>query len=344
MRQPTVDVLASGAVVLGDNIVCDGYAPGREFRVQTHIHDDHMGEFDRSKGCQDIVLSPETLSLLIAEYNADLPHRENLLPVNRGDKKDLYDGSAVQLLASNHILGSCQVAVNQRDGPRVGYSGDFGWPLDDVIEVDELVVDSTYGSPRSVRRYTQAEAEASLIEVVFQRLRHGCVHIRAHRGTVERVLQVLGDDIGVPVLASERLIQEAWVYQQHGFAVGTLVPLESDDGAHAMKQHSYLRLYSKGDGFRNELTDGGTTIICSAFMADVDEPLKTFSDRAYSVALSNHADFGETLDYVAATRAKLVVTDNTRNHGQELAIAINQRLHGVTAVPSTNRQSAEFLS
>ena len=344
MRQPSVDVLASGAVILGNNIVCDGYAPGREFRVQTHIHDDHMGEFDRSKGCQDIVLSPETLSLLIAEFNADLAYRENLLPINRGDKKNLEDGSSVQLLASNHILGSCQVAVSQRDGWRIGYSGDFGWPLDDVIEVDELVVDSTYGSPRSVRRYTQAEAEARLMEVVFQRLRHGCVHIRAHRGTVERVLQVLGDNIGVPVLASERLIQEAWVYQQHGFAVGTLVPLESDDGTHAMEQHSYIRLYSKGDGFQNELTDGGTTIVCSAFMADGDNPLKAFSDRAYSVALSNHADFDETLKYVEATGASVVITDNTRNHGQELAIAINQRLHGVSAEPSTNRQPTEVLS
>ncbi len=342
MRQPTVDVLDSGAVVLGENIVCDGYAPGCEFRVQTHIHDDHMGGFDRSKGCQDIVLSPETRSLLIAEYNADLPYRDNLLPISRGDVRELQDGSVVQLLASNHILGSCQVAVHYPDGRRVGYSGDFGWPLDKVIEVEELVVDSTYGSPRSVRQYTQAEAEARLMEVVMQRLRYGCVHIRAHRGTVERVLQVLGGDIGVPVLASERLIREASVYQQHGFAVGTLVRLESDDGTHAMKQHSYVRLYSKGDGFGNELAGDGTTIVCSAFMADADEPLKAFSDRAYSVVLSNHADFGETLEYVRATGAKLVVTDNTRNHGQELAIAINQRLNGVAALASTNRQLAAW--
>ena len=339
MWQPTVDVLDSGAVVLGENVVCDGYAPGREFRVQTHIHDDHMGEFDRSKGCQDIVLSPETLSLLIAEYNADLAYRENLLPVCRGVIKELQDGSSVQLLASNHILGSCQVAVQRVDGKRVGYSGDFGWPLDEVIEVDELVVDSTYGSPRSVRRYTQEEAEARLVELVVQRLRYGCVHIRAHRGTVERVLQLLGDDVGVPVLASERLIQEALVYQEHGFAVGTLVSLQSDEGTHALAQRLFVRLYSKGDGFRNEVTDGGTTIVCSAFMVDVDDPLKVFSDRAYSVALSNHADFYETLEYVKATKAKVIVTDNTRNHGQELAMAINQSLIGVRAVPSTNLQS-----
>ena len=65
--------------------------------------------------------------------------------------------------------------------------------------------------------------------------------------------------------------------------------------------------------------------------------MKVYSERSYSVALSNHADFEETLAYVEATSAKKVVTDNTRNHGVELAIAINNRLDGVQAVPSTNR-------
>ena len=341
MPHPSIDVLDSGAVMLGKNVVCDGFAHGREFRVQTHIHDDHMSGFNRSKGCQDILLSPETLSLLIAEYDADLAYRENLVPLARGVHCELDDGSTVLLEASNHILGSCQVAVCLADGRRFGYSGDFGWPIDKVIEVDELVVDSTYGSPRSIRGYTQAEAEAALLEVVSQRLRHGPVHIRAHRGTVERVLHLLGDSTGAPILASERLIQEALVYQENGYAVGTLVPVNSNDGEHAIRQRAYVRLYSKGDGFPNEMTDGGTTIVCSAFMTDFDDPLKSFTDRAYSIALSNHADFTETLEYIQATKASIVVTDNTRNHGQELALAINRRLEGVVAVPSTNKPTGE---
>lgn len=341
MQCPAIDVLDSGAVVLGENFVCDGYASGRAFRAQTHIHDDHMADFDRSKGEQDILLSPETLSLLIAEYNQDLEYRENLFPVSRGTKEELDDGSTVLLEASNHILGSCQVALHLSDGRRVGYSGDFGWPLENVIEVDELIVDSTYGSPRSIRRYSQEEAEASLLEVVHQRLRHGCVHIRAHRGTVERVLHLLGDAIAVPIVASDRLIQEARVYEEHGFTVGTLIPIHSTDGEQAVKERSYVRLYSKGDGFGNEPTKDGTTIVCSAFMVDSDHPLKTYSERAYSVALSNHADFTETLEYVRATNASLVVTDNTRNHGQELAIAISERLDGVAAMPSTNKRVVE---
>ncbi len=336
MPDPVVDVLASGAVCLGSEVVCDGFADGYPFRVQTHVHDDHMIDFDKSKGLQDLLMSPETYALLVAEHNADLEFRDNLHRVARGSGRALDDGSKLSFLPSNHMLGSCQVALKLPDGLRIGYSGDFGWPLDEVIEVDQLVVDSTYGSPWSVRRYTQAEAEECLFKLVCERLRYGSVHIRAHRGTIERVLQVLGDNAGVPILATERLIREVEVYQKHGFAPGNLDALESEKGRSAMKERAYVRLYSKGDGFRSERVEG-TSITCSAFMVDTDHPLKIYSERAYSVALSNHADFDGTLAYVQATGAKKVVTDNTRNHGVELAIAINNRLPGVHAEPSTNQ-------
>ena len=71
-------------------------------------------------------------------------------------------------------------------------------------------------------------------------------------------------------------------------------------------------------------------------MVGPDHPLLEFSERAYSIAVSNHADFDDTLAYVEATGARRVVTDNTRNHGIDLAIAINNRLEGVRAEPSTN--------
>ena len=280
-------------------------------------------------------MSPETRSLLIAERNAELPYRDNLIPVHLAVKHSLEDGSTLSLLPSGHMLGASQVALELPDGTRFGYSGDFSWPLENVIQVDKLVVDSTYGSPASVRRYTQAEAEACLLEVVCQRLRYGSVHIKAHRGTIERVLHVLGGNVGVPILASRRLMREIAVYREYGFAVGDLDALDSASGLSAVQNRSYVRLYSKGDGYGNELVEG-TTVECSAFMVRTDEPLLKFSDRAYRVALSNHADFEGTLAYVQATGAKTVITDNTRNHGVDLAVAINTRLAGVHAEPSTN--------
>lgn len=332
---PHVDVFDNGAVRLGLGTVCDGYAQGYPFRVQTHVHDDHMGEFDKSKGLQDLFMSPATRALLIAERNADLKYRDNLIPVGRDVECELEDGSRLALLPSGHMLGSCQVALELPDGVRCGYSGDFAWPLEDVIQVDELVVDSTYGNPGSVRGYTQGEAESCLLEVVCRRLRHGSVHVNAPRGTVERVLHVLAGNVGVPILASAGLLREVAVYRDHGFAVGALEALNSEAGRFALAERSYVRLYSKGDGFGNELIEG-TAVTCTAYMVGTDDPLLEFSERAYRVALSNHADFEGTLAYVEATGAKSVVTDNTRNYGIDLAIAINERLKGVRAVPSTN--------
>lgn len=332
---PHVDVLESGAVCLGPRVVCDGYAVERLFRVQTHVHDDHMGDFDTSKGLQDLYMSPETRALLIAERDAELEYRDNLVAIQANTPRRLSDGSILELLPSGHMLGSSQVALELPDGTRCGYSGDFGWPLDQVIQVEQLVVDSTYGSPGSVRRYSQSEAEARLLEIVCERLRYGSVHIKAHRGTIERVLHIVAGNVGVPLLASTRLSREIRVYQDHGFAVGDLDFVDSDVGRRTIEAGSYVRLYSKGDGYGNELAEG-TTIECSAFMVRTDEPVLRFSSRAFRVALSNHADFEGTLAYVRATGASTVVTDNTRNHGVDLAVAINAHLGGVRAEPSTN--------
>ena len=331
-----MNVFANGAVRLGDNIICDGFIDGYAFRVQTHIHDDHMSNFDRSKGVQDIMLSPATLDLLIAERNADLEWRDNLHRIASEEIKELSDGSKLSMPSSNHMLGACQVAVELPDGRRIGYSGDFGWPIENIIQVDELVVDSTYGGPNSRRRYTQSMAETCLVETVSTQLKFGAVHIKAHRGTIERVFVALVGEINAPILASNRLIKEIKVYQRYGLAGGELIDIESVESAEILRAKRYVRFYSKGDHINNDPAVG-TSITCSAYMHQKSaSPLLKFSDRSFSVALSNHADFDETLEYIKSTGAKTVVTDNTRTHGEELAIAINKTIRGVNAVPSSN--------
>jgi len=56
----TVDVTGSGAVLLGDQITCDGFHRGYSTRIQTHVHDDHMSGFDISKGEQYIYCTRPT--------------------------------------------------------------------------------------------------------------------------------------------------------------------------------------------------------------------------------------------------------------------------------------------
>ena len=99
----------------------------------------------------------------------------------------------------------------------------------------------------------------------------------------------------------------------------------SPKGQEALKGTRYVRLYSKGDRTPVDLKEGAK-IVLSAFMNKTNDPVIEYSDRSYSVALSDHADFNGTLEYILATGATSVVTDNTRGHGVELAIAIKHRL------------------
>ena len=280
-------------------------------------------------------MSKETKSLLVSESSPDLNYRDNVIALKWGDAITLEDGTKLTLVRSGHMLGSAQVLVEYQDGYRCGYSGDFAWPIDEVIQVDELVVDSTYGNPSSIRKYSQDEAENRLIEIVSQRLRYGSVHIYAHRGTIERVLHLLSSNVNAPILGTRQRIAEITVYQQNGFGIGNILGIDSKEGRTAIQNQSYIRLYSKGDGYRNELVEG-TSISCSAYMNRADNPVVEYSDRAYGIALTNHADFEGSMNYIKSTGAKKVITDNTRCYGVDLAVAVNKSLRGVVAEPSSN--------
>ena len=106
MDEQFVDVFDNGTIRLGENVVCDGFIYGFPYRVQTHIHDDHMIKFNTSKGYQDLLMSPETRLLLIAELNEDLEFRDNLISVNYKVEHNLIDGSVLTFLRSGHMLGS----------------------------------------------------------------------------------------------------------------------------------------------------------------------------------------------------------------------------------------------
>ena len=125
MSDRDVDVLESGAICLGANAVCDGFFAECAFRIQSHVHDDHMGDFDRSKGIQDIYLSRETRDLLIAERNADLPYRSNLHGIEHGTAYALADGSILSLVPVRNLVSPCRYYRNEAVGAenRVEWGG-----------------------------------------------------------------------------------------------------------------------------------------------------------------------------------------------------------------------------
>jgi putative mRNA 3-end processing factor len=336
--RPPIDVAMSGAVILSGKVCCDGFLHVASVRVQTHVHMDHLDGFESSKGFQTIVTSEGTMALLCCEFDADLPYRSNIISLPSDGSVNIGDAK-ITLASSGHMLGCVQVKVETSDGLRLGYSGDFQWPCDEVIEVDELVVDSTYGSPESVRNYSQDECEYKLLQLVKQRLPRGPIHIYAHRGTMQRALQLLTGEIDAPIIASNRLAKEVEIYRRFGYPIGKLVDATTIAGREIGKTQRYVKLYGTGDSKPADVR--GTTIKLTAYFSRPDEPMTEYSERSYGIALSNHADFKGTLEYVQATGARRVVTDNTRGKGVELAAEIRRRL-GIEAVPSSNFDSREW--
>lgn len=105
-----------------------------------------------------------------------------------------------------------------------------------------------------------------------------------------------------------------------------------------MKTGRFIRFYGRAPAD----TVTGTTIALSAYMARRDDPVLEYSERSFSVALSNHADFTGALAYIRASGARFVVTDNTRGgHAAELAQEITRQL-GMAARPSTVAWSREW--
>ncbi|WP_142760682.1 hypothetical protein [Mycobacterium sp. MFM001] len=294
-----------------------------------------MNGFNSSKAFQTLLMSKPTVDLLVNQFDADLPWRTNIVGVEWFEPYVLPDGTSVVLMPSEHMLGAAQVSVTLPSGRRIGYSGDFSWPMNSPIAAEQLVLDCTYGSRNSVRYYSQGDADDSLLQLVCDSLKSGPVFLKCHRGTVERALSVLEGDVDAPVVTNRMTIADIKVHRANGFAIGPVIDIESPEGRLVCQSSRYIRIYGRGDPQKLEIPPNANNIVLSAMMVPGDQgPIVTYGPRSYRIALSNHADFTGTLEYVAATGASFVLVDNSR-HGNaiELADAIRTDL-GIAAAAS----------
>jgi len=322
-----VQLKADGCIVLGNHVSCDGFAWQRPVRVQTHVHADHMVNFDTSKANQQILTSGPTRDILFALYNADLPYRSNITALQPGEPYSV-NGDLIELFPSNHMLGSVQVKVTCSDSFRVGYSSDFFWPMDDVIEVDELVVDATYGDPLCARRYGQEQVDDALLSVVSTNLRAGKpTAIIGHNGRLQYALHLLSEQTRCPVVCSPRAFPLVDVYRRHGYASPDVILADSPEAIHIIRNRELsLAFVTLSERRHLPWVDRYSKVVLSGYMASPKHPLMLYDNGDCCLALTDHADFEGTLSYVRATGAKQVWTDPRSGNAEALADAIANRL------------------
>ena len=320
-------VTREGAVLLGKYVVCDGFDWDREVSIVTHIHADHMAHFEKCLGYYELILcSPETKELLITLEGDWLRLRRNLISLPF-ENPYAYKEESITLYPAKHILGSAQVLVENQDGIKTLYTGDFDFPNTRPVNTDILVLDATFGAPTQVAKHSRAEIIDWLVSLVTKELETSSICILAHRGKLQEVMNILAEaGITVPFLCEQDIFEMCLTYQNCGIKMGNVLSLKDHAAQECIrggKCHILFHLL----GRKLELLPPIHYTKIRVSRWGTTESYYSVADDYHVVALSDHADFSGILEYVQACKPKLVITDNYRaGSANSLAQAIKNQL------------------
>ena len=321
-------VTKSGAVLLGDSVACDAFDSTRPLRVVTHAHADHLVGLRKSVKSCDKVLMTEATRDLVETLNGNLKLRDNSVVCLEYDKVFKYNNERIFLKKADHILGACQVLVEDAGGIRIAWTGDFRLDDTPVLECDVLVVEATYGSP-SCRRNFDVDIRKLLVSMVERRLRGGAVYVFGYHGKLQEVMQILRRaDVEVPFVMPEKVYEVTKVCEKHGMNLGCL-SLSTDKEGHELIEGNLPCVVFYHMNQRQHVGLHNARICVSGW--EFNYPCRQIGDREFLVALSDHSDFDGLIEYVKRSRAKKVITDNFRSNGDALAKELRRRL-GIFAV------------
>jgi putative mRNA 3-end processing factor len=319
-------VTKRGAVLLGSSVACDAFDETRPLRVVTHAHADHLVGLKRSlRDCETVLMTAATRDLIGIMHNSFGVAEGPVKTLDYGETIK-YGDERITLAKAEHIMGAAQVLVEDTSGSRVAYTGDFRLDGTPVLDCDTLVVEATYGTP-SCRRPFKMDVKHLLVSMVEKKLRKGTVYVFGFHGKLQEVMQILHDaDVSVPFVMPDRVFNVSQVCERHGMRLGCLTLSTAAEGKALLDENlpcvAFYHMNTRGHvGLRN------SRICVSGW-----EPCRQISDKEHLIALSDHSDFDDLIEYVRQSKPKRVITDNYRvSHGETLAKEIKKRL-GIHAV------------
>ena len=303
------NVTSNGAVLLGEHVACDSHEKTRPLRVVTHAHADHMNGLQQSlKNCSTVVMTPATKDLIDILKGSQYLLRGNVKALEY-DNPLTFDDERLTLHNVDHILGAAQVLVEDAEGNRILYTGDFRMANTPVIQSDLLVIEATYGSPWRTRNFAD-EAEHMLVSTVKKGLKQGPVYVFGYHGKLQEVMQILHEaKIEAPFIMPEKILQLTRTHQKHGMRIcRPLFSIQHEMQSTLHGEAQYIAFYHMN--WRRKVGLDKFRVSVSGWEFNV--PCRQTGEREYVVALSDHSDFKGLLEYVRQSKPKLVITDNYR--------------------------------
>ncbi|MDI6848131.1 MAG: MBL fold metallo-hydrolase [Candidatus Bathyarchaeia archaeon] len=322
-------ITVRGAVLLGKYVACDAFDASMPLRVVTHAHADHMTGLRRSlRTCEKVLMTKATKDLIDVLKDPLFLMGGFVETLDYG-KTIRFEEERVTFFRADHILGAAQVLVEDAEGARIVYTGDFRIDGTPVLDADVLVMEATYGSP-SCKRSFGRDMRSLLVSLVEKGLKHGTVYVFGYHGKLQEVMQILhGAGVKAPFIVPERVFHVSKVCEGHGMRLGRLMLSEEREARELLEGNSpCIAFYHMMS--RRRVGSGGFRVYVSGW--EFDSPCREIADKEYVVALSDHSDFDGLMEYVRRSKPNLVIMDNFRvGHAGTLAREIRKRF-GISAV------------
>jgi len=322
-------VTVRGAVLLGKYVACDAFDESMPLRVVTHAHADHMMGLRQSmRTCEKVLMTKATKNLIDVMRGPLFLMGGFVETVDYG-KTVQYGEERITFFRADHILGAAQVLVEDAEGTRIVYTGDFRIDGTPVLDADVLVIEATYGSP-SCKRSFGRNVKNLLVSLVEEGLKHGTVYVFGYHGKLQEVMQILHEArVKAPFIVPERVFHVSKACERHGMHLGRLMLSEKKEAKELLEANSpciaFYHMRSK-----SKVGSGSFRVYVSGW--EFDSPCRKIADKEYVIALSDHSDFDGLIEYVRRSKPKLVITDNFRIcHAGTLAREIRRRF-GISAL------------
>jgi putative mRNA 3-end processing factor len=310
---------------LGRRVACDSFDMARPLRVVTHVHYDHLSGLQQSlRNCEAVVMTSATRDLLGVMCGPLSIMRDNVKTLAY-EETLTFEDERLTLYRADHILGSAQVLVEDEEGTRCVYTGDFRLSQTPILDADVLVIEATYGNPFQVRPF-DGIVESALVSLVESGLKQGPVYVFGYHGKLQEVMQILHNNkVRAPFVVPEKVFRVSKICEGHGMRLGKYL-LSSEDEANVMMEKGEPCVAFYHMNSRRYVGKQAPLRICVSGW-EFSSPRRQIADNEHVIALSDHSDFNGLLEYVRASKPKLVITDNYRvGDAKVLAREITKRL------------------
>ena len=322
-------VTQHGAVQLGKNVACDAFDETRPIRIVSHAHADHTIGLQQSlRTCEKVLMTAATKDLIDVLMGPLFLMGGNVETLDYG-KAFQNEEERITFFKADHIMGAAQVLVEDVEGNRVGYTGDFRIDDTPVLETDTLVMEATYGNPACKRSF-DVDVRDLLVSIVRKGLEHGTVYVFGYHGKLQEVMQILHTaDVKAPFIASEKVFHVSKICEKHGMRIGRLILSEEWEARQLLEKNSPCVAFYHMNTM-NKVGLDSFRVSVSGW--EFGSPCRQTGNKEYIVALSDHSDFDGLIEYVRRSKPKSVITDSYRvGHAETLAREIHKRF-GVPAV------------